>query len=65
MPNISLLTKLAHLIEEILKAETPVAENVALQTASNDPKVQAVVVASSVLLEAAKNLKTATDQVPK
>jgi hypothetical protein len=63
--NIPLLTKLAHLIEEILKADAPVvgraAAAAAVASAESDPKVQAVTAASAVLLEAAQNLKAAVN----
>lgn len=62
--NIPLLTQLAHLIEEILKADAPVMEKTvitaAISTAEQDPKVQAVQAASIALLTAAHDLKAAT-----
>jgi hypothetical protein len=61
--NIPLLTKLAHLIEEIFKAEAPVAENIAITTVESDPKVQAVTAASLAMLQAAKDLKAASAAV--
>jgi hypothetical protein len=61
--NIPLLTKLAHLIEEIFTAEAPVAENIAIATVESDPKVQAVTAASLAMLQAARELKAATSAV--
>lgn len=58
--NIPLLSHLVHLIEEILKAEVPVIETAAIQSAKEDPKVQAV----TALLEAAQNLKTVVNTNP-
>lgn len=59
--NIPLLTQLVHLIEEVLKADAPIAgkaaADAALARAEQDSKVQAVQAASITLLEAAKNLK--------
>ncbi len=66
--NIPLLSYLVHLIEEVLKEDGPViakaAEQTAIETAEQDPKVQAVTAASVVLLEAAQNLKTAVNEHP-
>lgn len=63
--NIPLLTHLVHLIELILETDAPVAakvaETAAIQTAEQDPKVQAVQAASVALLDAAKNLKAAVN----
>ncbi len=66
--NIPVLTQLVHLIEEILKTETPFVEKAAataaIETAEQDPKVQAVTAASAALLEAAQNLKAAVNAPP-
>ncbi len=66
--NIPLLTQLAHLIEEILKADAPAvgkaAGEAALASAEADPKVQAVTLASSALLSAAIDLKAAVNTPP-
>lgn len=64
VPNIPVLSQLAHLIEYVLKAEGPAvgkaAGEAAAQTAMSDPKVQAVSAASVALLKAAQDLKAAT-----
>lgn len=61
--NIPLLSKLAHLIEEILKAEGPAigqaVAGAAVATAEQDPKVEAVTAAAATLLMAAQQLKSA------
>ncbi len=66
--NIPLLTKLIHLIEEILKSEAPVVEKAAVSaavaTVESDPKVQAITAASIALLDAAQTLKTAVNTPP-
>ncbi len=66
--NIPLLSYLVHLIEEVLKKDAPVigqaAATAAIETAEQDPKVQAVTVASVALLDAAKNLKEAVNEHP-
>lgn len=66
--NIPLLTQLVHLIEEILKADTPVMEKAvteaAVHSVESDPKVQAVQAASVALLAAAQNLKTVVNTSP-
>lgn len=68
--NIPILTQLVYLIEEIIKehgkAVAQTAEQAAIQSAEQDPKVQAVTMASTALLDAAQNLKTAinTPNVP-
>jgi hypothetical protein len=59
--NIPLLTKLVHLIEEILRSEVPVVEEAAVQTAESDPKIQAVTAASVALLAATKDMRAAVD----
>ncbi len=67
--NIPVLTQLAHLIEEILKADAPAigqaAGEAAIQTAEADPKVQAMTSASLALLDAAQRLKEAANTPPK
>lgn len=66
--NIPLLTQMVHLIEEILKSEAPAmgkaAEEAAIVTAEQDPKVQAVQAASIALLSAAQDLKAAANPPP-
>ncbi len=61
--NIPVLTQLAHLIEEILKTEIPVAGHAAAEAAisdaESDPKIRAVTTASVALLDAAQRLKQA------
>lgn len=64
--NIPLLTNLVHLIEEIFRAEAPVAGKAAaaaaLGTVEADPKVAAVAAASYALLEAAQSFKSAVNK---
>jgi hypothetical protein len=61
--NVPLLTNLVHLIEEIFKAEAPIAGKAAaaaaLGTVEADPKIAAVTAASYALLEAAQTFKSA------
>lgn len=69
MTSIPVLSELVSLIEEIFKAHGPevvkAAEQAAItasvQTAEQDPKVEAVTAASIALLTAAKSLKEAID----
>ncbi len=66
--NIPLLTYLVHLIEEVLKTDAPIVEqaavSAAVETAEQDPKVQAVTAASIALLQAAQTLKAAAADHP-
>jgi len=59
--NVPVLHQLIVLIEEILKADAPVAakaaETAALATAQSDPKVQAITAGATALLAAAQSLK--------
>ena len=66
--NIPLLSYLVNLIEELLKKDGPVvaqsAGAAALASAESDPKVQGIMVASTALLAATQNLKTAVNAHP-
>jgi hypothetical protein len=62
--NVPLLTKLMHLIEEIMKSEVPVVTTAAVETAESDPKVQAITAASVALLSATQDMKAAINAPP-
>jgi uncharacterized membrane protein len=66
--NIPVITQLISLIEEIFKAHgatmAKAAEEAAVAGVEQDPKVQAVTVASVALLAAAQDLKTAISATP-
>lgn len=66
--NIPLLSQLAHLIEEILRTDAPIAEDAiaaaALASVEQDPKVQAVQTATIALMTAAKDMKAAVAEHP-
>ncbi len=66
--NIPLLSYLVHLIEEIIKKDAPIvgqaAAAAAVETAEQDPKVQAITAASAALFDAAQNLKTVVADHP-
>ncbi len=68
MPNIPLISYLVHLIEEVLKTEAPIvgkaAEAAAIETAEQDPKVQAITAGLVVLAQANQTLKTAVNEHP-